>query len=191
MRPVAAPDQSFRRGPDEGLSQRDDVGIARRAVRRVVVGHRELHPRPSLVYEPAHDRVRRMADTRSFRNMPEVIEDDRRRHAIPEGFRRSDLVGRHVDLDMPAQRRHTSCQRFDHVNRRDRGRRVGEAEADSAHAPLVQAFEFGVGHRRANNGNASGMWCEPRDGIERHAVIGDVRDWGHDDIPRGPNPSLK
>ena len=56
---------------------------------------------------------------------------------------------------------------------------------------VVQAFEFGVGHRRANNGNASGMWCEPRDGIERHAVIGDVRDWGHDDIPRGPNPSLK
>src|SRR5687768_4854495 len=74
VRPITAPDQPFGCGFHERLPQPDDIPIARRTVVRVVVRHRQFHPRPALVDEASHHRVCRVAASRRSWNVPDVIE---------------------------------------------------------------------------------------------------------------------
>jgi hypothetical protein len=55
-----------------------------------------------------------------------VVEHERRGHAVPQRLVVDDLMGLHIDLQMPAKGVHAFRERLDHVE--GGGRDVGSAE---------------------------------------------------------------
>ena len=62
----------------------DRIGVARRTVFRVVVGHRELDPRLPLVEQAADHGIGTVRGAADTRNLADMVEHDRRRQLIPE-----------------------------------------------------------------------------------------------------------
>ena len=103
--------------------------------------------------------------------MSHVIEHGRGRQAAQHRRPVDNLIPVDVELRVPAEIRHTSRQRFYHVERHDRRRRIVQTEANAPHPAGMQASEFGVGHRRVKNRHAAGASAQLADGIERHRIL--------------------
>ena len=120
-----------------------------------------------------------------------MIEHQRRGQAPQQIRHGDDLFAAHVHLQMPAERRHAFGHRLDHVGRHHRGCRIAEAEAGSANARIVQPFQFRIGDIGMENGDASCVRAELRDGIDRGLVLGRIIARRHDDDARGADPLLQ
>ena len=93
--------------------------------------------------------------------------------AIPHALGVGDLIGAHVDLDVPAEVVHAPGERLDHVERRRRRSRIELGEPDAANAAVREGFQLRVRDRGMDHDDAARV-AELRDGIERDAVVGAV-----------------
>jgi len=111
--------------------------------------------------------------------------------AVPQRLVVDDLMGLHVDLQMPAEGVHAFRQRLDHVE--GGGRDIGSAErkADAANPAVIEDLQFGLRDGRMDDGDTARIARELGDGIERHVVVGEVGPWLHDDAACGADPLLQ
>ena len=92
--------------------------------------------------------------------MPQMIDHDRHRQPPQNVGEFNDLIGLNIELDVPAECRHTLRQRLDHVGLHRARFRVAETEADAAYAGLVKALEFSIADGRMHHRNTTRIFAE-------------------------------
>ena len=116
-----------------------------------------------------------MLERRGLRQAPEMIEHHLRRQAFEQRGILDDLVGAHVDLDVPAEIGDALGERRDHVDRHRGGARIEHREADAANAARIKRLQLSIGHVRMHHRDAARVrGAKLRDAVERHAIVGHV-----------------
>ncbi len=114
-----------------------------------------------------------------------MVEHHGRRQAFQQRGILDDLVGAHVDLEMPAEARDALRQRVDHVDRDRGGARIEHRETDAADAAVRHRLQLGVGDGRMHHRDAARVGlAELLDAVERDAVVGHIRGGRDDDGAR-------
>ena len=110
-----------------------------------------------------------MVDAVGLRDVREVIEDDRRGHALEDGHDLHDLGGRRVDLDVPAEIVDALREGLHHLGRRGAGLR--QVEADAADSEVVHALELVGRDLVVDDRDHAGLRAERRQRLEMPAVV--------------------
>jgi hypothetical protein len=123
-----------------------------------------------------------MIDTGRLRQMPQMIEYQRRREPIPQIFGGRNLIGSHIDLDLLAKSRYAFRQRFDHVEGGGCGRR-NLTKTKPSNASIGERFQLIIGDVGTQKGNTACIGAKSCYGIQGDAVVADIRGRSYNHAP--------
>ena len=119
--------------------------------RRTIAG--QLRPAASRFEQRENAAEDRIVDRRVRHHSAQVVEYDGHRQRSTTGRISGHTLGRHVHLDVPAERRHF-CRHTRQLLERRSALRGGD-EPRGADAAVVQRLQFALGHRRAHHRDAA------------------------------------
>ena len=190
MRPVGAPQHPVRKFLDHLARERDDVAIGvRLAVQRRRTGNRQALGTADLapdvlviVHEFEKAREFRTVDRLRHVRPAHVVDNDGRRQ-LGEEIRELGQVRRlEIDDDMPVVLDNALGDLFEFVHRREVDQPLDEIEAHAAHARLMQALQFRVGHVAPDGRDSARSALARKQGVDHRAVVGAMTSRLHDDV---------
>ena len=153
MRKIGAPDAAVAEFLDQLARERHCIGI-RRALPRGAVGAAQLDPYLAVLHQRQQVAERLLREAARGVDAAYVVDHHRHRRSLERRRQFADAIGRHVDLQMPADLGQPRAELDDLVDRRAFAEMLHVMEAHAAEALRVAPLEFGVGDVDRHQGDA-------------------------------------
>ncbi len=175
---------------DHLARERDDVAVGvlfpvqrRRTGDRQALGAADLAPDVLVIVHELEEALEfRTLDRLRHVRPAHVVDNDRCRQ-LGEEIRKLGQVRRlEIDDDMPVALDDALGDRLEFVHRREVDQPLDEIEAHAAHASLVQALQFGVGHVPPHGRDSTRPAVARKQSVDHRAVVGAMTGRLHDDV---------